>query len=109
MCKRNCLRWITDEAYDSVWKFSTINEKYERLGYPSEGNSLPQKLQIYGSQIIINDFTGNKLTFLDPNPSSGEINYLSIPSPVDNSVTADFSIDENGNVWFTNWLFQTSV
>ena len=23
--------WFTDEAYDSVWKFSTIDEKYERL------------------------------------------------------------------------------
>ena len=98
--------WFTDEAYDSVWKFSTIDEKYERLGYPSEGNSLPQKLQIYGSKIIINDFTGNKLTFLDPNQSSEDVNYLSIPSPVDNSVTADFAIDANDNVWFTNWLFQ---
>ena len=98
--------WFTDEAYDSVWKFSTINEKYERLGYPSEGNSLPQKLQIYGSQIIINDFTGNKLTLLDPSPSSGDINYLSIPSPVDDSVTADFAVDANNNIWYTNWLFQ---
>jgi len=98
--------WFTDEAYDSVWKFSTINETYERLGYPSEGNSLPQKLQIHGSQIIINDFTGNKLTLLDPSQSSDDVNYLSIPSPVDNSVTADFAIDENNNIWFTNWLFQ---
>jgi len=100
--------WFTDEAYDSVWKFSTIDEKYERLGYPSEGNSLPQKLQIVGSQIIINDFTGNKLTFLDPSKSSNDVSYLSIPSPVDNSVTADFTIDANDNVWFTNWLFQQS-
>jgi len=98
--------WFTDERYDSIWKFSTIDEKYERIAYPSEGNSLPQKLQIDGSQIIINDFTGNKLTLLDPNPSSGEINYLSIPSPVDNSVTADFAVDANDNIWFTNWLFQ---
>ena len=98
--------WFTDEAYDSVWKFSTIVEQYERINYPAEGNSLPQKLQIYGSQIIINDFTGNKLTFLDPSQSSGDVSYLSIPSPVDNSVTADFAIDANDNVWFTNWLFQ---
>ena len=98
--------WFTDEAYDSVWRFSTIVEQYERIGYPGEGNSLPQKLQIYGSQIIINDFTGNKLTFLDPSPSGEDISYLSIPSPVDNSVTADFTIDANDNVWFTNWLFQ---
>ncbi|NND86079.1 MAG: lyase, partial [Nitrosopumilus sp.] len=97
--------WFTDETYDSVWKFSTITEKYDRLSYPSEGDSLPQKLKIHGSQIIINDFTGNKLTFLDPTLSEN-VNYLSIPSPVDNSVTADFAIDEENNVWFTNWLFQ---
>ncbi|MCH8085239.1 MAG: lyase [Thaumarchaeota archaeon] len=98
--------WFTDEAYDSVWRFSTIVEQYERIGYPGEGNSLPQKLQVYGSQIIINDFTGNKLTFLDPSQSNEDIRYLSIPSPVDNSVTADFAIDANDNIWFTNWLFQ---
>jgi len=98
--------WFTDETYDSVWKFSTLDEKYERLSYPSEGNSLPQKLQVDGSQIIINDFTGNKLTFLDPTQSGDDVNYLSIPSPVDNSVTADFALDASNNVWFTNWLFQ---
>ncbi len=97
--------WFTDETYDSVWKFSTLTQKYDRLSYPSEGNSLPQRLEIHGSQIIINDFTGNKLTFLDPTQSD-EVNYLSIPSPVDNSVTADFAVDADNNVWFTNWLFQ---
>ncbi len=98
--------WYTDESYDSVWKFSTIDEKYERLSYPSEGDSLPQKLLVDGSQIIINDFTGNKLTFLDPTQSGEDVNYLSIPSPIDNSVTADFAVDANDNVWFTNWLYQ---
>ncbi|MBT8242873.1 MAG: lyase, partial [Nitrosopumilus sp.] len=98
--------WFTDESYNSVWKFSTIDETYDRLSYPTDGDSLPQKLLIDGSQIIINDFTGNKLTFLDPNQSGEDVNYLSIPSPVDDSVTADFAIDANDNVWFTNWLFQ---
>ncbi len=98
--------WFTDESYDSIWKFSILDEKYDRLSYPSEGDSLPQKLLVDGSQIIINDFTGNKLTFLDPNQSSEDVNYLSIPSPVDDSVTADFAIDSDDNVWFTNWLFQ---
>ena len=98
--------WFTDEAFDSVWKFSTLDEKYERLAYPSNGNSLPQKLQIHGSQIIINDFTGNKLTFLDPTQSGGDVNYLNVPSLIDGSVTADFTVDANDNVWYTNWLFQ---
>jgi virginiamycin B lyase len=98
--------WFTDETYDSIWKFSTIDETYERLSYPSDGNSLPQKLSIEGSQIIINDFTGNKLTILDINLSDTEINYLSIPSALDDSVTADFALDVNDNIWYTNWLFQ---
>lgn len=98
--------WFTDEAHDSVWRFSTFDEKYNRLSYPSEGNSLPQKLLIDGSQIIINDFTGNKITFLDPNQSEEDVNYVSLPSPIENSVTADFAIDNNANVWYTNWLFQ---
>lgn len=98
--------WFTDESYDSIWKFSTVDEKYQRLEYPSEGDSLPQKIKVDGSQIIVNDFTGNKLTFLDLAQSSDNVNYLSIPSPVDDSVTADFAVDENDNVWFTNWLFQ---
>ena len=98
--------WFTDESYDSIWKFSVIDEKYDRIPYPSEGNSLPQKLRIDGSQIIINDFTGNKLTFLDPTQSDDEMNYLSIPSPIDESVTADFAIDADDNIWYTNWLFQ---
>jgi len=98
--------WFTDEAFDSVWKFSTIDEKYDRFGYPSEDDALPQRLAITGSQIIVNDFTGNKLTFFDLGQSADEIQYISLPSPIDNSVTADFTLDENNNVWYTNWLFQ---
>ena len=98
--------WYTDEAYDSIWQFSTIDETYDRISYPSEGNSLPQKLKIDGSQIIINDFTGNKLTLLELNQTGLDVSYLNIPSPVDDSVTADFALDANDNIWFTNWLFQ---
>jgi virginiamycin B lyase len=98
--------WFTDETYDSVWKFSTFDEQYERLSYPSDGNSLPQKLSIDGSQIIINDFTGNKLTILNVNPSDDDVNYLSIPSALDDSVTADFALDANDDIWYTNWLYQ---
>ena len=98
--------WYTDETYDSVWKFSTITEEYTRLAYPTDDDALPQRLKIDGSQIIINDFTGNKITLLDPNPLNEEVNYLSIPSPVDDSVTADFTVDANDNIWYTNWLFQ---
>ena len=100
--------WFTDETYDSLWRFSPDTEKYQRISYPSDGNSLPQRLKIDGSQIIVNDFTGNKITFLDPAQTGEELNYLSLPSPVDNSVTADFAIDADDNIWYTNWLLQES-
>jgi len=98
--------WYTDETFDSVWRFSPSNEQYQRLPYPSEGDSLPQKLKVDGSQIIVNDFTGNKITFLDPTQSDEDLSYLSLPSPVDDSVTGDFAIDSNDDIWYTNWLFQ---
>jgi len=98
--------WYTDEAFDSIWKFSMQNENYQRLNYPAEDESLPQRLQIEGSQVIVNDFYGNKITFFDVAQSSGEFSYLSLPSPVPNSVTGGFAIDSNDNLWYTNWVFR---
>jgi virginiamycin B lyase len=98
--------WYTDETFDSIWRFTPQDEKYLRLEYPSEGDSLPQKLKVDGSQIIVNDFTGNKITFFDPTQTGEELSFLSLPSPVSDSVTGDFAIDADNNVWYTNWLFQ---
>jgi len=50
--------WYTDEATDGIWKFSIHNEQYERTDFPTSADSLPQRLSIEGSQIIVNDFTG---------------------------------------------------
>lgn len=114
--------WFTDEVFDSVWRYSISDGTYDRFDYPSDGRSLPQRLLFDEQQsvIIINDFTGNKLTFLDPPSTSpddggsddgkGEqgISYFSIPSPAEGSVTAGFAVDpgdtNNGDVWFTNWV-----
>ena len=97
----------TDEATDSVWKFSIDDQRYNRMNFPADGtDSLPQRLEVRGSQIIINDFLGNKITFFDATQTENELTYLSLPSPVENSVTADFAIDKNNNLWYTNWIFQ---
>jgi len=102
---------FTDEAHDFVWKFSIQDERYTRFNFPSEGDSLPQRLKVVGSQIIINDFLGNKITFFDAadigvEDIRDEINYKNLPSPVPNSVTGDFTVDGNENLWYTNWIFQ---
>lgn len=98
--------WFTDDATDGIWKFSIEDEKYNRTNYPKAQDSLPQRLSVAGSKIIVNDFTGNKLTLLDIAQSDVGISYLSIPSPVENSVTGSFAVDSQKNIWYTNWLFQ---
>ena len=98
--------WYTDEAIDSIWKFSIDTETYDRISYPvSEGgSSLPQKLIIEGSKIIINDFTGGKLSFLDYAQTSQGLRHYAIPSVMEDAVTSGFAFDSDKNVWYTNWI-----
>ena len=99
--------WYTDEAFDTIWRFDTIDEKYEAVSYPaSEDGSLPQKLTIHGSNIIVNDFIGSKITFFDLSQYVDEITYSSIVAPIPNSFTGDFAVDSENNLWYTNWVPQ---
>ena len=75
--------WFTDEATDAIWKFLIDDESYNRISYSQndEGkSSLPQKLVIEGSKIIINDFTGGKLSFLDYAQDEQGLLHYAIPS-----------------------------
>ena len=94
--------WYTEEATDSIWRFSITDEKYNRIDFPitDEISSLPQKLVIDGSNVVVNDFTGGKLTIFGYSQDS--LSYSSIPSPID-GFTSDFAIDSENNIWYTNW------
>jgi len=99
--------WFTDEATDAIWKFSIDDESYNRISYSNldEGkSSLPQKLVIEGSKIIINDFTGGRLSFLDYAQDEQGLLHYAIPSVMEDAVTSDFAIDSDKNVWYTNWV-----
>jgi len=99
--------WFTDEATDAIWKFLIDDESYNRISYSQneEGkSSLPQKLVIEGSKIIINDFTGGRLSFLDYAQDEQGLLHYAIPSVMENAVTSDFAIDSDKNVWYTNWV-----
>jgi len=98
--------WYTDEALDSIWRFSIQDETYDAFSFPSDGDALPQKLQVFGSQIIVNDFTGNKIAFIDAVQAEGDIPFDSIPAPFENGFTGDFDIDSDDSIWYTNWTFQ---
>ena len=104
--------WFTDERTDAIWKFSIDTESYDRISYsqtdenelPYKDVSLPQKLVIEGSKIIINDFTGGRLSFLDYAQDREGLRHYAIPSVVPDAVTSDFAIDSGKNVWYTNWV-----
>ena len=95
--------WYTDDWSDSLWIFNPLVGQYASIPYPKAvEDPLPQRLLIDGSQIIVNDFYANMITFLDI--SQPEF-YLVAPSPLDNSVTASFAPDGNGNIWYTSWQY----
>jgi virginiamycin B lyase len=98
--------WFTDERTDAIWKFSIDSESYDRISYTQidEGGSLPQKLVIDGSKIIINDFIGGKLSFLDYAQDREGLRHYAIPAVMEDAVTSDFAIDLDKNVWYTNWI-----
>ena len=99
--------WFTDEATDAIWKFSIDTESYDRISYSQTDenkSSLPQKLVIEGSKIIVNDFTGGRLSFLDYAQDKQGLRHYAIPSVMDGAVTSDFAIDSDKNVWYTNWI-----
>ena len=100
--------WFTDETTDAIWKFTIDEETYDRISYSQSGenkSSLPQKLVIDGSKIIINDFSpGGGLSFLDYAQDREGLRHYQIPAVMDDAVTSDFAIDSNKNVWYTNWV-----
>jgi virginiamycin B lyase len=96
--------WYTDDAYDSIWKFSTTDGSYEKIDFPSKDDSLPQQVMATGNQLIINDFYGSKISFFDT--QNAEQIYKNIQSPLPGSFVGGFDIDSQGNIWYTNWVFK---
>ena len=65
-----------------LWKFSKDTGSYDVIPYSEEGNynSLPQKLSIEGSKIILNDFTAGNLSFLDYAQDKQGLMHYAIPA-----------------------------
>ena len=96
--------WFTDGSFDAIWKFSPFEESYGLLEYPAgEIDALLQKIQIFGADLIINDFTGGNLVVLTPLENDAQL--FVIPPVLPDSVTSDFATDDQKNIWFTSWTF----
>lgn len=97
--------WYTDDAHDSIWKFSTLDGSYERINYATNGDSLPQHLVVMGDQLILNDFYGGKISFFDTKQTTDK-SYQNIYTPIPGSFVAGFDVDSSGNIWYTNWILK---
>ena len=96
--------WYTDEAYDTIWRFSILDEEYSRIAY-SDTDTFPQKIEVDGSSLIINDFTGARISFIEQITQKGASSqFMSIPSPLEESFASDFALDGD-HIWYTNWVF----
>ena len=101
--------WYTDGTYDSIWKFNTITNTYDGLPFPvSESGSLPQKLRIDGSNVFVNDFSGGKITIFDLVQNMDDVRYFSVLNPIPEGFTGDFTIDPENNLWYTNWILDST-
>ena len=99
--------WYTDGDNGAIWKFLLSDESYHVLSFPRSDDSeqvFPQKLEVDGSRIIVNDLFGSKISFFDFVQVGQEIRTFAIPSPIDESLTSDFAIDSKDNVWYTTWI-----
>jgi virginiamycin B lyase len=111
--------WFTDEKHNSLWKFVILVKHYSQRTFSSDDDSFLQKLQVHDSKIVINNFKGNEIMFLDfmefefknpslpistdPEKSDKQLNSIFLPSNNPNDVTADFTIDGK-NLWYTTWV-----
>lgn len=96
--------WYTDDAYNSIWKFSTSDKTYDRTNYPTTQDSLPHHLKIQNSKLFVNDFYESKISILDVMETGQNGTYVNIPSPIPGSFTSSFDTDSQGNIWYTNWI-----
>lgn len=98
--------WYTDDAYNSIWKFSTSDKTYDRTNYPTVQDSLPHHLKVQNSKLIVNDFYESKISILDIVETGQNGTYVNIPSPIPGSFTSSFDTDSQGNIWYTNWILK---
>lgn len=96
--------WYADESHQSVWRFDTATKEYRQFADIFSSGSLPQVIQLYGTDIVINDFLGNTLVVLDASDLESGLVYYDVPSNVTSAVTAGFDIDDNDTIWYTTWV-----
>ena len=66
-----------------------MDEEYSRIAY-SDTDTFPQKIEVDGSSLIINGFTGARISFIEQITQKGASSqFMSIPSPLEESFASE--------------------
>ena len=100
--------WFSDSQHNLIWKFDVQNKNYANFIYPkTQGQeSFPQILVPDKNHILVNDFTGRKVTIFDTNQTGPALQATNIMSPSDYNFTSDMVPDSSGKIWYTIWIYQ---
>ncbi len=101
--------WFSDSQHNLIWKFDTQTKNYSSFIYPRTANqseSFPQILKPDGSDILVNDFTGRKISIFSTNQTGTDLNTINILSPGNYNFTSDMTVDSAGKIWYTVWTYQ---
>lgn len=100
--------WYSDEVNDSLWRFSIDDQQYRRVNIPAgepgvqaRMDPLPQRVMVDGSQILVNDLFGNRISILDASLSGDS--RVDIPSPLPLAFTGGFAKGAGSDIWYTTW------
>ncbi len=101
--------WFSDSQHNLIWKFNTQTKNYSRFVFPKtlgQSEAFPQMLKPVGSDLVVNDFTGRKISIFSTVQTGTNLKTIDINSPEDYNFTSDVTADPSGNIWYTVWNYQ---
>lgn len=102
--------WFSDSQHNLIWKFNTQSKNYTSHVFPKsfgQSEAFPQMLRPDGSSLVVNDFTGRKISIFSTTDQSGSsLKTTDVNSPGNYNFTSDVTVDHSGKIWYTVWNYQ---
>ncbi|MDE1763142.1 MAG: lyase [Thaumarchaeota archaeon] len=101
--------WFSDSQHNLMWKFNTMTDNYSSFVFPKtqgQSEAFPQILKPDGSDLVVNDFTGRKISIFSTDQTGNNLKTIDIMSPGAYNFTSDMTADSSGKIWYTVWTYQ---
>ncbi|MDE1766719.1 MAG: lyase [Thaumarchaeota archaeon] len=101
--------WFSDSQHNLMWKFNTKIGNYSSFVFPKtqgQSEAFPQILKPDGSDLVVNDFTGRKISIFSTEQTGNNLKTIDVNSPGVYNFTSDMSADSSGKIWYAVWTYQ---